>query len=395
MPDHSYRRGTIRAVIAEEILSQYRTLGDRDAALAAAEKTLLPMVGQELVFTQNPPRGQRGRRQALPVSVQRERFPITFENVVKALNGSLGPVGPQAPVVAEIKPEPAPVPKGNAKLQEEAEGLLRWIQSDLRPIAHRKGPDGSQLDEIGLRPAENAARMLTAGIPAQAIKHALTLSYPSEARRALGVMEFDPSDFKSRKWTGVVAPDGALDHSGEHRSMPYCVALATARVPIALVGPKGTGKTTLARQLATRLGIGFGMASMTGGTPPGEFKGRPKVGGDGGFVRSQFERVYTEGGVYLFDEMDAADENLLLLVNAALANGSFVNGNAEIVKRHPDFIPVCGMNTMGLGQDRNYNGRTKLDAATLDRWNAGRVMVNLDPALEAKIFWTVATGVKS
>ena len=105
---------------------------------------------------------------------------------------------------------------------------------------------------------------------------------------------------------------------------------------------------------------------------------------------SQFVKIYGGGGVFLFDEMDAADENLLLGVNAALANGFFANpATGELIEQHPDFIPVAGMNTLGLGSGRDYNARNRLDAATLDRWNAGRVQIALDPRIEESMFWSI------
>jgi cobaltochelatase CobS len=206
--------------------------------------------------------------------------------------------------------------------------------------------------------------------------------------------------------------------------MPYVKALANAKLPIALVGPPGTGKTTLAGQLADELGFGpdgFGMVSMTRGTSPSAFNGRPKIGSDGtdalvkaliangqtqealqiardasanaDVITSQFERIFEHGGVFLFDEMDAAEPNLLLTVNAALANGKFANpSTGKIVHRHPDFVPVAGMNTLGLGGDRKMVGRERQDAAALDRWHAGRVQIELDPKLEASIFWAIVSA---
>jgi cobaltochelatase CobS len=107
---------------------------------------------------------------------------------------------------------------------------------------------------------------------------------------------------------------------------------------------------------------------------------------------SQWMRIYGGGGGFLFDELDAANENLLMLVNAALANGYFSNAaTGEIIKKHPNFFPMAGMNTLGLGAGRDYNSRNKLDAATLDRWNAGRVIIELDEQLEAKIFWQIVS----
>lgn len=180
-----------------------------------------------------------------------------------------------------------------------------------------------------------------------------------------------------------------------------------------------TGKTTLAGDIAKHLFGGderrFGFVSMTRGTSPSAFNGRPRIADDGSMIRfmkamadgdtklateivaeveakgdvvmSQFVKIYGGGGVYLFDELDAGDENLLLLVNAALSNGQFANAaTGEIVDKHPDFIPMAGMNSMGLGATRDHNARNRLDHATMDRWRMGRVQVKLDRDLTYDVF---------
>lgn len=318
--------------------------------------------------------------------------------------------------------EPAPtVADVHAESQAAAEEILHWIQKTLRPFCEARNADGQAFDQIGLRAAENAAKMLRQGISPAAIKHALTMHYPPEARRALGVDKFDPTTFEAREWGTVQTPSNVKAVDGTHRAMPYVQALAGAGLPIALVGPPGTGKTTLAGQLADALGVDFGMVSMTRGTSPSAFNGRPKIGSDGvdalvkaliangrtnealelakgaaenaDVITSQFERIFENGGVFLFDEMDAAEPNLLLTVNAALANGKFANpATGRIVHRHPDFVPVAGMNTLGLGGDRKMVGRERQDAAALDRWHAGRVQIDLDPKLEASIFWAIVSA---
>lgn len=276
----------------------------------------------------------------------------------------------------------------------------------------QRAADGHEIDEIGLRPFENAAKMLRAGIPPEAIFHAMTMHYPPEARKAIeGLIGFkvgyDVTKFRANE-----------QKDGHHAALPYIMALISERIPTALVGPKGTGKTTLAAQIANLLDLPFGMVSMTSATPPSAFNGRPRIADDGtsalvsaliaagrtddalllalrakengDTVVSQFQRIYGGGGIFLFDEMDASDENLLLLVNAALANGQFANAaTGEIIERHEDFIPLAGMNTMGLGQGRHYNGRSRLDAATLDRWNMGRVQIQFDQRIAESMFFAI------
>jgi cobaltochelatase CobS len=124
---------------------------------------------------------------------------------------------------------------------------------------------------------------------------------------------------------------------------------------------------------------------MTSGTSPGEFKGRITLEG---FLPSLFEAIYEDGGVFLFDELDAGDENLLTLLNSALANGYFVNQQGKIIEAHEQFVPVSAANTMGLGANGRYTGRNRLDAATLDRWAMGRIRVHFDQLLAEFIYWT-------
>ena len=94
------------------------------------------------------------------------------------------------------------------------------------------------------------------------------------------------------------------------------------------------------------------------------------------FLSTQFLDAYENGGVFLFDEIDAADPNVLLVINSALANGHLsVPSRHEkpTAARHPDFICIAAANTFGHGADRQYVGRNQLDESTLDRFRIGTV----------------------
>ena len=139
-----------------------------------------------------------------------------------------------------------------------------------------------------------------------------------------------------------------------------------------LVGPAGCGKTTAAEQAAEALGLEFGHLGLTAGASETWLFGRQTPNG---FVEASFSRIYRNGGVFLADEMDAADPNLLLAINTALANQSLYNPiSGEHLPKHKDFVFIGAMNTFGRGSDGVYSGRNRLDAATLDRF----VMIAMD-----------------
>lgn len=148
-----------------------------------------------------------------------------------------------------------------------------------------------------------------------------------------------------------------------------------------LVGPAGCGKTTLAHQLSEALGLQFGSVCLTSGASETWLFGRQTPNG---FVEGPFAKIYKEGGVFLADEMDAADANLLLSLNTALSHNKIINPmNGELLVKHKDFIFIGAANTNGKGATHVYTGRTRLDAATLDRFII--MEVNYDETLEQSL----------
>ena len=72
----------------------------------------------------------------------------------------------------------------------------------------------------------------------------------------------------------------------------------------------------------------------------------------------------------------------------ALAGDKFFNSaNGEEYDRSPDFIAGATANTWGTGATTEFTGRSKLDAATIDRWRMGRVFVDYDPVIARKILY--------
>lgn len=159
-----------------------------------------------------------------------------------------------------------------------------------------------------------------------------------------------------------------------------------------LVGPAGTGKSTLAMDACTKMfGVPkddwkfcehFAQISFSPDTTSGEMVGRSDI--NGVFHKSEVVRVFSEGGLILFDEIDNADASMLVKLNTAIANGQFATPDG-IVRRHKDTVIVCTANTYGTGPDAMYVGRSRLDAATLDRFTLSTIEVDYDVKLERKI----------
>lgn len=286
--------------------------------------------------------------------------------------------------------------QGQSPPPDAAETLLERFWQ-LREYCER----GDEVaDIISTRTIRNAAIMYAAGLELEACVHAACLTWPESARDACSVKTIAPQ--KMRK---VPEPrrqgDGEPQdkEAGYHACFPYVLTLARQRIPILMIGPAGTGKGYLARQLAQAIrteahpeGLPFGMAPLTEGASVAWLLGRNMPQG---YITTDFVECYRSGGVFLFDEIDSGNPNMLVTVNDALENGELHNSiNGERIPRHPDFIPVAAANTYGLGADATYTARNRLDGATLDRFRMGRVEMEYDRKLERRIVATQLGGGK-
>lgn len=170
-------------------------------------------------------------------------------------------------------------------------------------------------------------------------------------------------------------------HSGEHRQalahkdFQKLLKAVSSGENVWLFGPAGTGKTTAAEQVATVLGRPFSF----NGALDSEHKLLGFVDAQGRIVSRPFRKAWTDGGVYLFDEVDASLPQALLAFNAALANG-IVDFPDGAVRKHADFVCIAGANTIGQGATVEYNGRYKPDAAFVDRF--AMIRWDVDETLE-------------
>lgn len=150
-------------------------------------------------------------------------------------------------------------------------------------------------------------------------------------------------------------------HHDKYDMIKTCLSCG---IPVYLAGPAGSGKNHTVEQIARELGWNFYFSNSV----QQEYKLTGFIDAGGDFHETEFYKACTdtEECVFFLDEIDASIPDVLVLLNAAIANGyfEFPNGRVDFDKVHF----VAAGNTVGSGADDMYTGRMVLDQATLDRF---------------------------
>lgn len=151
-----------------------------------------------------------------------------------------------------------------------------------------------------------------------------------------------------------------IKHS-KYDQIKSCLML---NIPIYLAGPAGSGKNFTVEQIAKELGWNFYFTNSV----QQEFKITGFIDAGGKFHETEFYKACTDEKdcIFFLDEMDASIPEVLVLLNAAIANGYFEFPNGRVDLKHIHFVSAG--NTVGTGADELYSGRMVLDQATLDRF---------------------------
>ena len=188
-----------------------------------------------------------------------------------------------------------------------------------------------------------------------------------------------PSLATEKREITVIKPDGGrVDVGKQHEKFEDILKLVSLRMNAMLVGPAGAGKTHCCSEVAKALSLDFAFISVGAQTTKTDIMGY--MDAKGRYIGTAYTRLVENGGVFLMDEIDASNPNILTIINATLSNGVMALPNGKTVKKHKDFVFICAANTYGKGADRRYVGRNALDAATLDRFIV--IDFNYDEALE-------------
>lgn len=196
------------------------------------------------------------------------------------------------------------------------------------------------------------------------------------------VREFVKKEYGTIKKKIVTVIDGEkVEVEGvQHSKFDTVVKFVANNEPVFLTGAAGTGKNVLCQQVAKALGLNFYFSNAV----TQEYKITGFTDAMGVFHESQFYKAFKNGGLFMLDEMDASIPEVLVILNAAIANRYFdFPAPIGYVEAHPDFRVVAAGNTFGLGANYEYVGRNQLDMASLDRFAV--VKIDYDRNIEMSV----------
>lgn len=276
-----------------------------------------------------------------------------------------------------------------------------WRLATPEGLLHVCHGDPVDLDAAKAAAADNPYAEDAAGEPIPHPDYDPNAPKGSEAGRSIWqlVKPYAERDFQPKQ---AAAPAAAVEQSvivindpmnaddpkvvieGAHKQTADVIRYLGMGLHTLAVGPAGSGKTLAAEHAAEALGLKFYPQSVGSQTSKTDLLGymQPQLNGPAIPVRTILREAYEHGGLFLLDEMDAGNANVLTILNASLANGycSFPDG---VIKQHADFRVMAAGNTYGNGANRQYVGRNQLDAATMDRFVV--VDWDYDTAIEAQI----------
>lgn len=199
--------------------------------------------------------------------------------------------------------------------------------------------------------------------------------------RLNGELKVLREEIKKQQVLKVVTDNGDnLVKGVKHMQLPSLINVVGAGLNVMLTGSAGSGKTHASAQVAEALGLKFYALSVGAQTSKSDIVGF--IDASGTYHSTPFRQAYEKGGVFVMDEIDAGNSNVLIQINSALSNGicSFPD---KQVKAHKDFHFIATANTYGKGESIKYVGRNRLDAATLDRFTI--IHWNIDDRVERAI----------
>lgn len=269
---------------------------------------------------------------------------------------------PKSPKTESPKQTPKPVPPSGNAMEDRVREIAREedieVARELAGVVHKLIGDlpkpKSEIDEAKVK------EIVLANMPAPNPERVIVVTKNEEG--------------ENKKDLGV-----------QHRMFPLLLKVVQAGLNPALVGPAGSGKTHAAHAVSVALGRSWELQGTC--VTKTDIVGFVDAGGR--YQSTPFSRSFSNGGVFLCDEMDSWSPMATLALNAALANGHTPLPTG-MVNRHPEWAAIVAMNTYGQGASRQYVGRNQMDAATLNR--LAFIAWDYDEALEGSMVGVATPG---
>lgn len=168
------------------------------------------------------------------------------------------------------------------------------------------------------------------------------------------------------------------------------------------VGGAGTGKTTLAQNIADTLGREYITINCSQWTAPTEIIGGQTLDG---YQEGKMIEAWEKGYVLILDELPKLDPNTAGLLNDALAKSKqseavIFNSRKEKFKKHKNFSVIATGNIYPNAEDMAYGANNKQDLSLLDRFSGSVYWIEKNPKLEKMIvqndlIWKIADKIRT
>jgi hypothetical protein len=179
--------------------------------------------------------------------------------------------------------------------------------------------------------------------------------------------ESEPEEIADAEWDKIEQEEKIkqmLKGEVKHEKYDQIKMCLDCNIPVYLAGPAGSGKNHTIEQIARENEWDFYFSNSI----QQEYKLTGFIDAGGDYHETEFYKACTSNTecIFFLDEIDASIPDVLVLLNAAIANGYFEFPNGRVDFSHVHF--VAAGNTVGSGADDMYTGRMVLDQATLDRF---------------------------